>query len=98
VDDLHPLVFYHFHGLSRGFGRYFTGEIIYRTRLNKHLKKSAYQKYIANLEGVVATFPDALKSGKSSARGKGIKAHMLKVRKSLFRLISFLAGNTIKAK
>jgi len=98
VDDLHPLVFYHFHGLSRGFGRYFTGEITYRTRLNKELKKFAYQKYIANLEGVVGTFPDALKSGKSSARGKGIKVHVLKVRKSLFRLISFLAGNTIKTK
>ena len=98
VDDLHPLVFYHFHGLSRGFGRYFTGEIIYRTRLNKQLKKFAYQKYIGNLESLVSTFPDTGKSSKSSARGKGIKVHMLKLRKSLFRSISFLIGNTIKAK
>lgn len=98
LDKLYPLVFYHFHGLSRGFGRYFTGEIVYRTRIKKQLKKLAYKKYIANLESIISTFPDTLKNGKSSARGKGIRVHMLKIRKSSFRLVSLLIGNSITVK
>jgi hypothetical protein len=98
MDELYPLVFFHFHGLSRSFGRYFTSEIVYRTRLNKDLKKFAYEKYIGSLERFMSTFPESLTSVRTSARGKGIRIYLLKIRKLIFRFISLIAGNSIKAK
>jgi hypothetical protein len=98
IDEKYPLVFFHFHGVSKSLGRYFSSEIVYRARLNRKLREFAYKEYVFQLEAIRASFWENFQRSKASTRGNGVRVSLLKLRKQIFRVISLILGYSIKTK
>jgi glycosyltransferase involved in cell wall biosynthesis len=61
VDDVWPLIFFHFHGLRQAGERvYIPGHFRYRAPFGRLVRKRLYKPYIQNLEEITAEIGDHL--------------------------------------
>jgi hypothetical protein len=102
--DEDPLIFFHFAGFKRGWGRYwFNSHRTYRTHTSNLVRDHVYRPYLAARVSagsyIVAHTPDWGRETKlRRARGKGIaaRAWAVKAIETGFRLLDMITGRALR--
>jgi hypothetical protein len=96
VVNSKPLLFFHFHGLSRVGKRVVTAQLTYRSLLNKSVFQSIYGPYVAALTDLEQQLKDqGVIPNQPAKRGVGLRGFVFAVYKKALNLLSIALGQSV---
>jgi hypothetical protein len=91
-----PLLFFHFHGLSRVGKRIVTAQLTYRSLLNKSVFQSIYGPYVEALTDLEQQLKDqGVIPNQPAKRGVGLRGFVFAVYKKALNLLSIALGQSV---
>jgi hypothetical protein len=90
-----PLVFFHFHGLSRAGKRVISAQLTYRSLLNKSVFQAIYGPYVKALTDLEQQLKDqGVVPSQPAKRGVGLRGALFAVSKRALNLLSIALGQS----
>jgi len=91
-----PLLFFHFHGLSRVGKRVISAQLTYRSLLNKSVFQSIYGPYVEALTDLEQQLKDqGVIPNQPAKRGVGLRGFVFAVYKKALNLLSIALGQSV---
>jgi len=91
-----PLLFFHFHGLSRVGKRFITAQLTYRSLLNKSVFQAIYGPYVKALTDLEQQLKDqGVIPNQPAKRGVGLRGFVFAVYKKALNLLSIALGQSV---